>query len=187
MSKPIYILTNLSGFLSSYSPIIVVGEQLKMLVAAGYSPTLINSDGWNPPEDTIFSQVKTVRIFPAHVYNEAKVDDVFHEEVERLYEELREVIPDDSVVITHDLIFLPDYVKHNVACRYIADENPGIRWIHWIHSATSPHSLIREREMYGEKYKELLSFKFPHSIVAFPNSYDIPRVARNFSYEEDEV
>ncbi len=187
MSKPIYILTNFSAYLKSYSPIIIVESQLKMFLAAGYSPTLITSDGWNPPEDTIFSQVETKRIFPAHVYNEAKVDDVFHEEVNRLYEELREIIDDDSIVITHDLIFLPDYVKHNVACRYIADENPGIRWIHWVHSATSPHSLIKEREMYGEKYNELLNSKFPHSVVAFPNSYDIPRVAKNFSYEEDEV
>lgn len=41
--------------------------------------------------------------------------------------------------------------------------------------------------MYGEKYKELLTSKFPNSIVAFPNSGDIPRVAVNFNYEESEI
>ncbi len=187
--KKIYILTNFSTYLKSYSPIIVVGEQLKMFTRNGYKPVLITSEGWEPPEDSIFAQVETHRIFPAHVYNEAKVDDVFEEEVGRLYEEIGDVLPvdDDAVVISHDLIFLPDYVKHNVACRRLAAERPRISWVHWIHSATSPYSLIRERNMYGEKYTELLSSKFPNSIVAFPNAYSIPRVARNFGYEEDEI
>jgi glycosyltransferase involved in cell wall biosynthesis len=185
--KNIYILTNFSQYLRSYSPIIVVGEQLKMFHAAGYKPVLVCSEGWEPPEDSIFARTETVQVFPAHVYNEAKVDDVFEEEVDRLYSELGDVLKNADVVITHDLIFLPDYVKHNVACRRIAVENPDIQWIHWIHSATSPNSLIQERRMYGEKYEELLTSKFPNSIVAFPNSYSIPRVARNFSYEEDEV
>lgn len=185
--KKIYILTNYNQYLSSYSPIIVVADQIKMFKNAGYNPILIAAEGWDPPENSIYSKTETKRIFPAHVYNEAKVDDVFHEEVEKLYKELNEIIEDDSVVITHDLIFLPDYVKHNVAARRIAEEKPGIQWIHWVHSATSPGSLIREREMYGEKYKELLSAKFPNSIIAFPNAYSIPRVAVNFGYEESEV
>jgi glycosyltransferase involved in cell wall biosynthesis len=185
--KRIFILTNFNSYLPAYSPIIVVGDQLKMFQRAGYQPVLIAAEGWEPPEDSIFSQVETIRIFPAHVYNEAKVDDVFHEEVERLYQELNAILEDGSVVISHDLIFLPDYVKHNVACRRIADEKPGIQWLHWVHSATSPYSLIRERAMYGEKYSELLSSKFPHSLVVYPNSYSIPRVARNFGYETDEV
>lgn len=185
--KKIYILTNFNAYLPAYSPIIVVGDQLKMFKRAGYQPVLIASDGWEPPEDSIFGQVETIRIFPAHVYNEAKVDDVFHEEVDKLYQEINAILEDDSVVITHDLIFLPDYVKHNVACRRIAEEKPGISWLHWVHSATSPYSLIRERAMYGEKYSELLSSKFPNSLVVYPNSFSIPRVARNFGYETDEV
>jgi glycosyltransferase involved in cell wall biosynthesis len=187
MGKKIYILTNFSTYLRSYSPIIVVGEQLKMFTRNGYEPVLIASDGWEPPQDSIFAQVETKHIFPAHVYNEAKVDDVFEEEVERLYQELSTALADADVVITHDLIFLPDYVKHNVACRRIAEDKPNIQWLHWVHSATSPESLIKERAMYGEKYNELISSKFPNSIVVFPNAYSIPRVARNFSYEEDEV
>lgn len=186
--KQIFILTNFSTYLKSYSPIIVVGEQLKMLTRAGYKPILIASEGWDPPEDSIFAQVQTKRITPAHVYNEPKeFNDVDLEEIEQLYTSINAILPDDGVVISHDLIFLPDYVKHNVACRRIAAERPTLAWIHWIHSATSPHTLINERSMYGDKYKELLTNKFPNSIVAFPNAYDIPRVAKNFSYEEDEV
>lgn len=159
-----------------------------MLTRAGYNPVLITSSGWDPPEDSIFGQVETKRITSAHVYGyPQEFNDTDKEEIEELYTAINEILPDDAVVITHDLIFLPDYVKHNVACRRIAEERPDIHWIHWIHSATSPNTLIQERAMYGEKYKELLNSKFPNSIVAYPNSYDIPRVAVNYSYEEDEI
>lgn len=186
-AKSVYILTNFSQYLKSYSPIIVCGEQLKMFKRAGYEPVLITAKGWEPPESTIFGSVRTERLSPVAYQDPPVVNEEFEQDVETLYKELSEIIDDNSVVITHDLIFLPDYTKHHLATRKLAEDKPSIRWIHWIHSATSPHALINEREMYGEKYKELLSSKFPNSIVAYPNAYDIPRVAKNFSYEEDEV
>lgn len=186
--QKVYILTNFSTYLKSYSPIIVVGEQLKMFKRNGYNPVLIANEGWEPPEDSIFAEVETKHITPAHVYNEPKeFSDQDLEEIDALERDLGEILADANVVITHDLIFLPDYVKHNVAARRIAESKPNIQWVHWVHSATSPNSLIRERAMYGDKYLELLSSKFPNSIVAFPNAYSIPRVARNFNYEEDEI
>lgn len=188
VNKNVFILTNFSQYLRSYSPIIVVGDQIKMLKRAGYDPVLITSSGWNPPEDGTYSEVETKRITSAHVYGyPQEFNETDKEEIEQLYTDINEILPDDATVISHDLIFLPDYVKHNVACRRIAEERPSIQWIHWIHSATSPNTLIRERAMYGDKYKELLNSKFPNSIVAYPNSYDIPRVAKNYAYEEDEV
>lgn len=186
--KEIFILTNFSSYLRSYSPIIVVTEQIKQLTRAGYKPVLIVSDGWEAPEESILSQVETRLIIPAAVYNDPKeFDEVDLEQIEHLYQGISDILPNNSVVLTHDLIFLPDYVKHQIACRRIAAERPSINWIHWVHSATSPNTLIKERSMYGEKYTELLTQKFPNSIVAFPNAGDIPRVARNFSFEEDEV
>jgi glycosyltransferase involved in cell wall biosynthesis len=188
MNKNVFILTNFNQYLRSYSPIIVVGDQLKMLKRAGYNPVLITSEGWNPPESTIFGQVRTERITRANVYGYPQAfNETDLEEIESIYRDLSDLLPDDATVITHDLIFLPDYVKHNVACRRISEEHPTIQWIHWIHSATSPNTLIQERAMYGDKYKELLNSKFPNSIVAYPNAYDIPRVAINYSYEEDEI
>lgn len=187
MAKPIYILSNFSTYLKSYSPILVVSQQLEMFKRAGYEPTLITAKGWEPPADTIFSQVRTYRLPQVAYQDPPVVNEEFDNDVETLYEELKQLLPDNAVVLTHDLIFLPDYTKYHIAARKLAVEKPSIRWIHWIHSATSPHSLINERAMYGEKYKELLNSKFPNSIVAFPNSYDIPRVAKNFSFEEDEI
>lgn len=183
----VYLLTNFSGFLKSYSPIIVVGQQIKMFKENGYEPVLLVSEGWNPPEDSIFSSVETRRLTNVPVSNTPGVDATFDRDIQTLYQEMNDIIEDNSVVITHDLIFLPDYVKHHLAARRIADARSSIRWCHWIHSATAPQGLIQEREMYGESYKTLLETKFPNSVIAFPNSYDIPRVARNFSFEEDEI
>lgn len=157
-----------------------------MFKRGGYEPTLITSSGWNPPEDSIFASVETKRLTSV-VIDGTTVDEAFEADVELLYEEMKDILEDESVIFTSDLIFLPDYVKLNVACRRLAVEFPSIQWVHLIHSATSPGSLIKERAMFGEKYSELLNSKFPNSIVIYPNAYDIPRVAHNYSYEENEI
>lgn len=182
----VYILTNFSTYLKSYSPIIVVGQQIQMLKRAGLEPVLLTSEGWNPPEGAIFSGVRTERL-PHVVIDGSTVDEAFEADVDKLFDRMDEVIDDDGIVLTHDLIFLPDYVKHNVAARRVAEKRPSIRWIHWIHSATSPGALIKERAMFAGKYAEHLAEKFPNSVIAYPNAYDIPRVAQNYSFEENEI
>lgn len=182
----VFILTNFNTYLKSYSPIIVVGMQLQMMLRNGnYEPVLIASEGWDPPEGSIFSKVETLKLPP--VNSSGEIDESFDRDVETLYESLKGFVPDGSVVLTHDLIFLPDYTKLNVAARKLAAENDTIRWIHTVHSATGPNTLIAERSMYGEKYKEMLLSKFPNSVISYPNGHDIPRVARNFGYELYEV
>lgn len=183
----IYILTNFSTYLRSYSPIIVVGQQLNMLLRAGYQPVLIVADGWEPPEDSIFAKVETRKLSQVAYQDPPVVNEMFHEDVALIAEQLEEIIEDGSVVLTHDLIFLPDYVKYNLAARKITEIKRKVRWIHMVHSATGPGTLIQEREMYGEAYKELLLSKFPNSVIIYPNAEHIPRVARNFGYEEYEV
>lgn len=158
-----------------------------MLKRAGYTPVLIVSDGWAPPEDTIFHGMETISLAPVAYVDPPVINEMFYEDVEVIYQQLSKKVPDNSVIITHDLIFLPDYTKHNLAARKLAEDKPGIRWIHWVHSATGPNTLIAERDMYGDEYRQLLLSKFPNSVIAYPNGQDIPRVARNFSYEEYEV
>jgi glycosyltransferase involved in cell wall biosynthesis len=41
--------------------------------------------------------------------------------------------------------------------------------------------------MFGDNYANTLNEKFPNSIICYPNAQDIPRVARNFNFEEFEV
>ena len=158
-----------------------------MLTRAGYKPVLIASDSWEPPTDSIYAQTETKLLSNVAYQDPPVVNEMFKEDVDLVYEQLKDIIPDGSIVLTHDLIFLPDYVKHNIAARRLAEERKNIKWLHWVHSATGPNTLIEERAMYGEKYKELLLSKFPNSIICYPNGQDIPRVARNFNYEEYEV
>jgi len=187
MGKTVYILTNFSTYLKSFSPIIVVSEQLKMLTRSGYSPVLIVSEGWEPPEDSIYSKVDTKFLFNAASHSPEDRPDHIEETVELLYQQLSETLPEECSVITHDLIFLPDYTVLNLAARKLAKERPKTRWLHWVHSATGPGTLAKERGMYGDHYSDTLSEKFPNSLLCYPNSQDIPRVARNFNFEEFEV
>jgi glycosyltransferase involved in cell wall biosynthesis len=185
MTPPVFILTNFSQYLKSYSPIIVVSEQIKQLQRAGYEPIMITTEGWDPPEDSIFFDVKTEHLYPSGGHD--NVDEIFEQDVVDIYTRLKEIIEPGSTVLTHDLIFLPDYTKHNIAARRLAEQEPSIKWLHWVHSATAPNTLIQERAIYGPQYKELLLSKFPNSIICYPNAQDIPRVAKNFSFEEDEI
>ncbi len=187
INKQVYILSNFSTYLRSFSPIIVCGEQLKMLKRAGYEPTMIACDGWDPPKDSVFGQVDTIRIANANSHSaDDRIDDI-DVQVELLYNQLKDTLPDECVVITHDLIFLPDYTILNLAARRLAKEKPGIRWLHWVHSATGPGTLAKERAMFGDAYATSMNERFPNSLICYPNAQDIPRVARNFSYEEFEV
>ncbi len=187
--KKVAILTNFSECLKSYSPLIIVSEQIKMFLEAGYRPVLIVTESFTFEPNSIFSQVEIAYIPNVAVSIEAKQDLSFASDIEFLKHTLREIFKKHQIeiVLSHDLIFLPDYVKHRLACLDLVKEFPSIRWLHWVHSATSPGSLIEERKNFEDKYKEMLGKKFPNSFVIFPNSGDIPRVARNFGYEEDEV
>lgn len=185
--KTVYILTNFSQYLKSFSPIIVVGEQLKMLKRAGYNPVLIATETWNPPEGSIFSEVESRLLFPAGQHSPDEQVEQIDEKVDIVYQQLKEILPEDATVITHDLIFLPDYTIYNLAARMLAAESPGINWLHWVHSATNPRQVAEERAMFGERYVEALTSKFPNSLVCYPNAADIFRVAANFGFEENQV
>lgn len=158
-----------------------------MLKRAGYQPILIACEGWDPPADTIFAETETRYTYPFAIHDPDGRADAIDETVDLAYRQLDDILPDGAVVITHDLIFLPDYTILNLAARKLAVNRPSIRWVHEIHSATNPQIVSIERNMYGEKYAEAMNSAFPNSVIAYPNAYDIPRVARNFNFEEDQI
>jgi hypothetical protein len=182
----VYLLTNFNVYLKSFSPIIVVKEQLKMLHRAGYHPILIACEGWETDDET-YKKTDTKLLYPFAQHDPNSKEEDIQGTVDLAYKQLNEVLPDGAKVITHDLIFLPDYTILNLAARKLAQDRPSISWVHWIHSATNPEIVNEERNMYGAKYAEALNSPFPNSIIAYPNAYDIPRVARNFSFEEDQI
>ena len=184
--KDIYILTNFSTYIRSFSPIIVVREQIKQLKRNGYNPTLIACEGWETNDET-YAEVETKLLYPTASHNpDAKVEDT-EELVDLIYQQLNGILPDGAFIFTHDLIFLPDYTITNLAARRLAVDRPSLRWLHTVHSATNPETVGRERNMYGEKYAEALMSPFPNSQIAYPNGYDRRRVAMNFHFEEDNV
>lgn len=185
--KDVYILSNFSTYLRSFSPIIVVMEQCKQLRRNGYNPILIAAETWDPPEDTIFKEIETLYTYPFAIHDPAADAGKIEEVVDLAYQQLNDMLPDNAVVLSHDLIFLPDYTVLNLAARRLAKDRPSISWIHTVHSATNPSIVSQERNMYGESYAEALNSPFPNSIIAYPNAYDIPRVARNFNFEEDQI
>lgn len=183
----IYLLTNFSTYLVSFSPIIVCREQCKMLKRNGYNPVLIACDGWEVPPDDYFAGVETRLMMPAALHGPDERAEDIEDLVNLIETQLNDILEENAVVLTHDLIFLPDYTVYNLASRRLAPQRPDIHWIHWIHSATDPAVISKERGMYGERYAEAMSVPFPNSIIAYPNAYDKKRVVHSFNFEEDQI
>jgi len=170
--KKVAILTNFSSLYQAYSLCIVVERQVKALTLNGYKPKVIVMDGFKPEGAFTDPNVELCYMPRMKCSNEWKKDETFDFDVKRVKEKLLEYLQGVDVVLTHDLFYQAAMQKYDAAARQVAKIYPKIRWLHWIHSATSS----RDR---GEK--------FPNSLVVYPNSFDIPRVARAFGYEEDEV
>lgn len=191
MSKRVAILTTFASVDEAYSLIGVVQTQIRMLVAAGYKPVVIVKKGFIPKQAFSLSEVELryTPIVPTSNYISEVIDKTFKQDVEKLKQSLIENLKDIDIVITHDLIYQPESLKLNVAARRAIREDDHIRrirWLHWVHSATSPQILGKELKQ-GDSYFDIISQRFPNSFVIFPNAYSIPRVARNFGFEEDQV
>jgi len=191
MSKRVAILTTFTNFDTTYSLCIVVAEQVRMLVANGYEPVVIVKEGFRAEDVFAFKEVtlRYIPVVPSSNYIGEAVDETFKEDVKKLKEAVIKNLQDVDVVITHDLIYQPESLKLNFACRQAIEEDEHvkkIKWLHWIHSATSPQTLGKELQQ-NDAYFDTVSKKFPNSFVVFPNAYSTPRVARNFGVEEDQV
>ncbi len=184
-------LTSFTGWDETYSLCRIVDEQIRMLVGSGYNPVVIVKEGFRPEEMFAIPEVtlRYIPPFPVSNFIAEAVDKTFKEDVEKLKVALIKDLEDVDVVLTHDLIYQPESLKLNFAARLAIGEDEHakkIRWLHWVHSATSPSTLGKELQQ-SDAYFDTVSRKFPNSFVIFPNAYSIPRVARNFGYEEDEV
>lgn len=186
--KKVAILTNFSDYLSSFSPLMLVESQIKMLTKGGYKPRVIVSDGFVPPSTSPFHLAELVYI--PNITNrsdDSRQDPSFDGDIDTLAEYFKSHLEGFDVCITHDLLYLPDYTKYNIAARAVADELPEIRWLHWIHSCTSLGTLQRERHYFSDKYAQYAGRSFPNSWLVYPNTYDAPRIAHNLGFGESEV
>jgi len=180
--KKITIFTTFYSVDRAYSLTNVVEEQIKMLLDNGYKPDVIVTENFKPSGYFAHKDVTLQYIPDCSRSNEGKLPESYEEEVKKIEEALEGILKETEVCITHDVIYQPAHIIFNLAARNIAKKRLNMRWLHWIHSATSPTIRCDTRAV-----SDVIQSKFPNSFVVYPNAGDIPRVARNFGYEEDEV
>lgn len=181
------IFTNFSEIAEAYSLNRVVQDQLKMLLNNGYKPNLIVAETFEPKGIYTDERITIKRIPIVPVHNEVKKDESFDDDVASLETALKEVLKDTNVVLSHDIIYQPAALKHNVAARRIAKDFPNIKWLHWIHSATSPMTLNNLRPHFSDEYVNLVTQPFPNSKYVFFNHYSVPRIADEFGVTQEDV
>lgn len=180
--KNVAIFTTFRSADSAYSLNRVVQDQIKMLVAHGYEPLVLVAKGFTPKEAYALPGVKLFYLPDVPTSNEGHLPNGWEEHRDSMVKALSECLKDIHVILTHDLISQPAHLIHNLAARIVAKEYPKLRWLHWIHSVFSSNmpSNILEASKIGRE-------RFPNSFLVYPNSYDVPRVAQNFGYEETEI
>ncbi len=187
MNKKIVIFTTFSDIQKAYSLNIITQYQIKMLLLNGYQPTVIVHETFKPEGMYAHPGVKLEYIPNVPCHNEVRKDESFDKDVDSIAKRLREILADADVCITHDIVYQNACLKHNFASRKIADEFPKLKWLHWIHSATSPLLLNMLRPIFSDEYVNIIQKPFPHSKYVYPNNYAVPSVAKNFNIREEDV
>lgn len=185
MQKKVCILTNFSSYDPTYSLIRVTEDQIKMFLDNGYEPIVVVSDTFEPEGN--FKNVELKRIPHVPCHNEVKKDPTFDQDVQGIYDALKEHLKDVEVVLTQDFVYKPSELKHNFASRKIAADYPEIKWLHWIHSATAPVSLNNLMGVFSDEYLDLVKKPFPNSYYVFFNKISEDVIARNFGITRDKV
>ncbi len=185
--KKVLIFTQFNAADEAYSLNRVVQDQIQMFVSNGYKVAVTVAEGFTPVGWYAHKNVELRGLPSVPCHNEVKKDPTFDEDVDSLYVAIKEIVTDVDFIITHDVVYQPAALKHNVACRKVAKEFPKIKWVHWIHSATSPYTLGRLRGMFSDEYANIISQPFPNSYYVFFNHYSIPRIAENFKIPQDIV
>jgi glycosyltransferase involved in cell wall biosynthesis len=181
MKKKVCILTDFYEAQAAYSLNIICEEQITMLERAGYAPIAVAEDIFKPVRAWKKAEMRHI---PSGIKrdNAVRWHDGWQDDVECIYQALKEALHDVDVVLTHDIIYQPAALWINMAARRVAHETPRITWLNWVHSATA--------SQVWTKRDQRLSFcqrHFPNSKTVYPNAYSVPRVARAFNCELDDV
>lgn len=184
-TKNIAIATNFTSADTAYSLNRVTQDQIKMLNNGGYSPVVLVNEGFKPIEEYNNAELRYLPNVAAH--NDVVKDATFDDDVEKIYQKLKEHLADIHVVITHDWVYQPAALKQNIAARRLAKERSELKWLHWIHSATPPYTLANLRPVFKEEYLNLFNVPFPNSQYIAFNQMCVPSLARNFGVPESMV
>lgn len=158
-----------------------------MLLLNNYHPTVIVHEGFVPEGIYANPAVKIEYIPNVPCHNEVKKDESFDQDVALIEKRLEEILKNQDIVITHDIIYQNACLKHNFASRRVAKKFPNVKWLHWIHSATSPLLLQMLRPIFTDQYINLIETPFPNAKYVYPNTYAVPSVAKNFGISQEDV
>jgi len=169
----IAILTPLDKWDNSYSLCSVIQSQLVALVKNDYAPALYTCTNFKDDEK-VPEGVEIRKDIPVFLYKDysdhQEVDEICHQNAEKVYEALRESLKDIDVVFEHDLLLQGWFLPHAMAIHRIARET-SIKWFHWIHSVPSPKPA-------DIKYPHNLRYELPpNSKLVYLNNHDILKAA----------
>jgi len=184
-TKRVAIYTNFNDSDPAYSLNRCVQDQITMLNIGEFEPVVIVAESFKPVESYLNAELRFIPNVPCH--NDIKKDPTFDEDVKAITDATREALKDIDIVLTHDVIYQPAALKHNMACRTIAAERPDLKWMHWIHSATPPYTLINLRPYFQDEYLKLIDKPFPNSYYISFNNVLAPSIATNFNVLRENV
>ena len=178
----------LTGFVESspaYSLNRVIQDQLVMFIRHRYPVRMIvrESSYWSDPEWPYSDPLVELVQLPDSIVMPGK--EGTQEQREHNLSSLLDALDSVNVVLTHDLIYQNSAPLLTAAFR-AANLRPDVKWLHWIHSATSPVNLKRT-EVAKMTLAMVEKQGWPNSYPVFPARMMVPRIAMNFRYPEHEV
>ena len=179
--KTIGLLTDFYKADSTYSLNIIAETQIRSLLDAGYTTIGVVDQNFKP--ERVWNDIELRHIpSPKERKNHIEFYPEIENDVKKTYLALCEVLADIDVVITHDLIYQCATLPLNFAARWWAKENPHVVWLNWVHSATPSPVWTTDDPKLASVQRH-----FPNSKTVFPNSWDVPRVAKTFRCEISDV
>lgn len=180
--RQVAILTDFHNYDAAYSLCQVVRCQLKALHGLGYRPRLIVQEDFSDRgELSAWADVQRIQLHTSgdnrvHVTRDADM------QITAVQQNLREALDGCNVVLAHDVIYQANMWMLNVAARRLAKVTPGLRWLHWVHSATNLDISAQTGRFQAE-----LSERFPHSTLVVMHPEEFNRKGSLYGYENDQI
>jgi len=165
----------------SYSVAGMVAAQLKLLVRRGHEVVFVTTDDFHDYKH--LPAGVELRTYPRFSGKVPPAGDLCDFDGYRFYAGrcLAKLLADCPTCITHDTIFIHEYLPVNWAIRRANEELCHIHWLHWIHSAPCARPSTIAYPAFG-RFSGM-----SNSEMVYVNRTDIPKVAEMFAVPETQI